>query len=159
MASKADFTEQEWDTLQKGVTGAGLLVSVSDKGFFATFKEAGALAKHLAEAREGHESQLVHDLGDTKTSGFGLTASPSEVPGETFEALSAAMATLRAKAPDEIDAFVGDRAMASTTVSVSVEASGSTATTKRAITSPTIWEPTRFARSAASSEPSAAASG
>jgi hypothetical protein len=105
MAGKADFTEQEWDTLQKGVTGAGLLVSVSDKGFFDTFKEAGALAEHLAEAREGHDSQLVQELGRTKTSGFGLTASPSEVTGETFEALSSAMATLRAKAPDEVDAY------------------------------------------------------
>jgi hypothetical protein len=105
MAGKADFTEQEWDTLQKGVTGAGLLVSASDKGFFATFKEAGALANHLAEAREGHDSQLVHDLGNTKTSGFGLSASPTEVTDETFEALSSAMATLRAKAPDEVDAY------------------------------------------------------
>jgi len=105
MAGKADFTEQEWDTLQKGVTGAGLLVSVSDKGFFDTFKEAGALAEHLAEAREGHDSQLVQELGHTKTSGFGLTASPSEVTGETFEALSSAMATLREKAPDEVDAY------------------------------------------------------
>ena len=25
MAGKADFTEEEWETLQKGVTGAGLL--------------------------------------------------------------------------------------------------------------------------------------
>lgn len=105
MASKADFTEQEWDTLKKGVTGAGLLVSVSDKGFFDTFKEAGALAEHLAEAREGHDSQLVQELGQTKTSGFGLTASPSEVTDETLEALSSAVTTLRAKAPDEVDAY------------------------------------------------------
>jgi hypothetical protein len=105
MAGKADFTEEEWDTLQKGVTGAGLLVSVSDKGFFDTFKEAGALAKHLAEAREGHDSQLVRELGVTKTSGFGLTASPSEVTTETLEALGSAVTTLREKAPDEVDAY------------------------------------------------------
>jgi hypothetical protein len=30
MATKADFTEDEWHALQKGVTGAGMLVSVSD---------------------------------------------------------------------------------------------------------------------------------
>ena len=105
MAGKADFTEQEWDTLQKGVTGAGLLVSVSDKGFFDTFKEAGALANHLAEAREGHDSQLVNELGHTKTSGFGLTASPSEVTEETLAALGSAVTTLKAKAPDELDAY------------------------------------------------------
>ena len=29
MAGKADFTEQEWESLQKGVLGAGLLVSLA----------------------------------------------------------------------------------------------------------------------------------
>src|SRR5439155_6385698 len=38
MAKKADFTEQEWGTLQKGVMGAGVLVSVSDRSFFDSFK-------------------------------------------------------------------------------------------------------------------------
>ena len=55
MATRADFTEQEWETLQKGVTGAGLLVSLSDRGFFDTFKEAGSLAKHMAQAKQSSE--------------------------------------------------------------------------------------------------------
>ena len=38
MAGQADFTEEEWDALQKGAMGAGLLVSVSDRSFFDTFK-------------------------------------------------------------------------------------------------------------------------
>ena len=37
MAGKSDFTEQEWEQLHKGVTGAGLLVSLSDRSFFDTF--------------------------------------------------------------------------------------------------------------------------
>ncbi len=105
MAGKSDFTEEDWETLKKAVTGAGLLVSVSDKGFFDTFKEAGALAKHLGEAREGHDSQLVRELGNVKGSGFGLTASPEEVERETVEALGSALSILRAKAPDEVDAY------------------------------------------------------
>ena len=48
MAKKSDFTEEEWDQLRKGATGAGLLVSASDRSFFDSFKEAGSLAKHLA---------------------------------------------------------------------------------------------------------------
>jgi hypothetical protein len=52
MAKKADFTEQEWESLQKGVVGAGLLVSLSDRSFFDTFKEAGALGKHVAQAKQ-----------------------------------------------------------------------------------------------------------
>ena len=92
-------------TRSRRASRARACVSVSDKGFFDTFKEAGALAHHLAEAREGHDSQLVNELGHTKTSGFGLTASPSEVTDETLEALSSAVTTLRAKAPDEVDAY------------------------------------------------------
>jgi hypothetical protein len=105
MATKADFTEQEWEALKKGVTGAGLLVSVSDKGFFDTFKEAGALAKHLSSAREGHDSGLVRELSETKGTGFGLTSSPAEVEQETLEALRSAVEILQAKAPDELDAY------------------------------------------------------
>jgi hypothetical protein len=33
MAGKADFTEAEWDSLHLGLTGAGMLVAVSDAGF------------------------------------------------------------------------------------------------------------------------------
>jgi len=105
MTSKADFTEQEWETLQKAVTGAGLFVSVSDKGFFDTFKEAGALAKHLGQAREGHESELIRELSAMRSTGFGVTDSPSEVERETLEALPSAVAVLRQKAPDEVEAY------------------------------------------------------
>ena len=61
MAGKSDFTEQEWEQLRKGATGAGLLVAVSDRSFFDTFKEASSLAKHVAGAR-ADASQLVRDL-------------------------------------------------------------------------------------------------
>ena len=50
MATKADFTEDEWKTMQKGVTGAGMLVSVSDRDFTDSFGEASALAKYLGGA-------------------------------------------------------------------------------------------------------------
>jgi hypothetical protein len=45
MATKEDFTEEEWETLQKGVTGAGFWMTIADRGFFDTFKESSALAK------------------------------------------------------------------------------------------------------------------
>jgi hypothetical protein len=105
MASKADFTEQEWEQLRKGVTGAGLFVSLADRSFFDTFKEAGALAKHLGEARRGNESQLIRELAETRGSGFGLTAHPGEIESGTLEALRSAVATLEQKAPGEADAY------------------------------------------------------
>jgi hypothetical protein len=105
MTGKSEFSEQEWETLQKGVMGAGLLVSLSDRGFFDTFKEAGALAKHLSSAREGHQSELVRELSQVKGTAFGLTAQPDEVEGETIEALRSAVSILQAKAPEEVDAY------------------------------------------------------
>jgi hypothetical protein len=105
MAKKADFTEQEWESLQKGVVGAGLLVSVSDRSFFDTFKEAGALSKHVAQAKQNSSSDLVRELADLHGTGFGLTASPDKVENETLEALRTAKATLESKAPDELESY------------------------------------------------------
>jgi len=103
VAGKSDFTPEEWEGLRKGATGAGLLVSVSDRSFFDTFKEASSLAKHVKGARES-ESQLVRDLAAEGGTGFGAVASPGEVE-ETYAALGSAVATLRAKAPDEVEAY------------------------------------------------------
>jgi hypothetical protein len=101
----AELTEDEQETLRKGVMGAGLLVSASDRGFFDTFKEARALAKHVAQARENTSSELVRRLGEGRGTGFGLRSSPQEVEAETFEALRSAVETLEAKAPEEVDAY------------------------------------------------------
>jgi hypothetical protein len=104
VAGKSDFTEEEWETLKKGVTGAGLLVAVSDKGFFDTFKEAGAMAKHLT-AGQSSSSQLVRDLGHTKGAGFGLRESPQELEQDTVQTTRSAVQLLQQKAPDEVEPY------------------------------------------------------
>ncbi len=104
MAQKSDFTEEEWNQLRKGATGAGLLVSVSDRSFFDSFKEAGSLAKHLAGGRSGG-SELIRELSSERGSGFGVSSSPKEIETETLDALRAAVGTLESKAPDEVDAY------------------------------------------------------
>ena len=105
MATKTDFTQEEWEALQKGLTGAGFLMAVSDRSFFDSFKEAGALARHLADARKSGSSELIRELGETRGTGFGLTSSPAEIESETLEALRKAMQVLEAKAPEEADAY------------------------------------------------------
>jgi hypothetical protein len=104
MAKKADFTEQEWEALQKGVTGTGLLVSLSDRSFFDTFKEAGALGKHVGQAKESG-SELVRELSGMQRSGFGVGSKPDEVERETLAALQTAKTTLQSKAPDELEPY------------------------------------------------------
>jgi tellurite resistance protein len=104
VAGKSDFTEEEWKNLQQGVTGAGLLVSAAHRDFTDSFGEASAVAKQLAAHHES-ESQLVRELSETHTTGFGLVASPKEVVEGTINALGAAVVLLGAKAPDELDAY------------------------------------------------------
>jgi hypothetical protein len=105
MATKADFTAEEWESLQQGVTGAGLLVSLSDRSFFDTFKEAGALGKHIAHAKENKPSELVRELAGIHGTGFGLTSTPDAVETETLAALKSAKTTLESKAPDELESY------------------------------------------------------
>jgi hypothetical protein len=103
--STQQFSEPEIEMLRKGATGAGLLVAASDKGFFDTFKEAGAMAKHLASARRSSESPLLQQLAEGRGTGFGVTASPSEIESGTLEALRSAADLLRAKAPGELGSY------------------------------------------------------
>jgi len=105
VATKADFTEAEWKTMQKGVTGAGMLVSVSDPDFTDSFGEASSLAKYLAEQQRNSGSDLIGELAHVHGTGFGLTASREKAETETLEALRSAAATLQEKAPDELAAY------------------------------------------------------
>ena len=105
MATKADFTPEEWEALEKGITGAGMLVATSDRGFFDTFKEAKALAKHLTDARTKSDNALVRELGGAHGNPFGITASPAEIEQGTRETLEAGVAALEAKAPEDLPAY------------------------------------------------------
>jgi hypothetical protein len=105
MASKADFTDEEWKALESGVTGAGMFVAIVDRGFFDSFKEASALAKHLRAAHERNESPLIRELASGHDRPFGVTASPEEIEQSTVEALQQGLAALQAKSPDDLPAY------------------------------------------------------
>ena len=91
--------------MQKGVTGAGVLVSLSDRDFTDSFGEASALAKALAAQREQGASEVLRELAKARGTGFGLTDSLEEVESETIVALRSALETLAAKAPDETESY------------------------------------------------------
>ena len=105
MATRQDFTDEEWSTLQKGLGGSGALVSVSDRDFTDTFGEASALAKYLAGQQVAATSELMRELAKTRGTGFGLTTSPERMRSETLAALSSAVATLTAKAPEDLEPY------------------------------------------------------
>jgi hypothetical protein len=81
------------------------MMALSDRSFFDSFKEAGALARHLNEASQNAESELIRELTETRTTGFGITDSQQEIERETMEALRPALQALDNKAPEEVDAY------------------------------------------------------
>jgi hypothetical protein len=105
MATKTDFSEPEWGALQKGITGSGFLVSLSDRDLTDTFGEVGAMAKYLAGQQVAATSELIRELANTRGTGFGLTTSPDRVRTETMDALRSSIATLKEKAPDEVEPY------------------------------------------------------
>lgn len=102
MATKADFTELEWTTMQRGVTGAGMLVSMADPGFMDGLGESTAMAKYLSGQRTAGATDFTRELAAIRGTGFGVTAKPEEIRSETMAALESSLATLRAKAPEEV---------------------------------------------------------
>jgi hypothetical protein len=105
MATRADFTDEEWKAMQEGITGAGMYVATVDRGFFDSFKEASALAYHLREAHEHSDSVLIRDLATGHDKPFGMTASPAEIEQSTVATLQQAVAVLEAKSPDDLPAY------------------------------------------------------
>jgi hypothetical protein len=105
MASKADFADAEWHSLEKGVSDVAILVAVAESSVFDWIKESTVLARHLGEVRKNSASQLVRDLASLRVAGISLGVTPSEVEKRAFDALRAAQAVLQAKAPDEIPAY------------------------------------------------------
>ena len=105
MATKTDFSEDEWKAMHKGVTGAGMLVSVSDADFTDSFGEAKALAKELVEERTQGTTQLVRELASGGGTGFGFGASRDKVEAETLDSLRSTMTLLATKAPEEQEPY------------------------------------------------------
>ena len=105
MATRSDFTDEEWATLQKGLTGSAMLLSLSDRDFTDTFGEVSAMARFLAGQQLAAPTEVTRELAKTKGSGFGFGTSPDKLRTETEAALRGAVATLAAKAPDEVGPY------------------------------------------------------
>jgi hypothetical protein len=105
MATRADFTDEEWKAMQEGLTGAGMFVALADRGFFDSFQEANALAHHLREAHEHSDSVLIRDLATGHDRPFGMSASPEEIEQITVATLEQAVSVLEAKSPEDLPAY------------------------------------------------------
>ena len=107
MATRAMFTDDEWHSLQWAVTDTMTYLSMADKGFWDTFKEATAAAKFMAAAKSSTDSPLVHDLaGDIKMGRDKVVAHDmADMAGEVAARVREAAGIVAAKAPDDLAAF------------------------------------------------------
>lgn len=106
MTGKADFTEEEWDTILEGPTSAGLIVSAAQRG--GTFREAYAMAKAYAEARQEHgESELLDEIVAHKPKlDHARAHSPEELKEHGLQHIRDAVALLAGKAAaQEVDDY------------------------------------------------------
>jgi hypothetical protein len=65
VTGKADFSDQEWETILEGPTSAGLIVSRAERG--GTFRESFSMASAYAEARgSAGSTALVDEIAQSK---------------------------------------------------------------------------------------------
>jgi hypothetical protein len=103
MTTHADFTEEEWKTVLEGPTSAGMIVTTAQRG--GSFREAMAMAKAFAEARQEHgASELLDDIvGHRPKTEHVKAHSKEEMKDQYLQEIRDAVALVTAKAtPDEL---------------------------------------------------------
>ena len=107
MATKTDFTPDEWQTLRWAVTDTMIYLSMADPGFWDTFKEANAAAHYMAAAKQTSESALVRQLAaDIKAKrDKEVSGNPTDVSGEVIERVNEAVKIVADKAPEDLEGF------------------------------------------------------
>jgi hypothetical protein len=103
MTTKAAFSEDEWEVILEGPSGAGFTVIMAQRG--GTFRETMSMAKAYVEAQKEHGgSELIDEIVSHKPKTDRSHAhSFEELQGHTLAQLREAVALLNAKAtPDEV---------------------------------------------------------
>lgn len=106
MTGKADFTEQEWETVLEGATSAGLIVSTAQRG--GSFRESFALAKAFTEARTAAgASSLIDEIVQSKPKvDRAHHGSVEEMKEHHLGVIRQAVSLLEAKAsPEEVEDY------------------------------------------------------
>jgi hypothetical protein len=106
MTAKADFSEQEWETVLEGPTSAGMIVITAQRG--GTLRETVSMAKAYAQARQLHgQSELLDAIVAAKPKvDHAHAGSPEELKEHYLGLLRDAVALLQTKAtPQELDEY------------------------------------------------------
>ena len=83
-----------------------MLVSLSDRDLSDSFGESTAMAKYMAGQATAGPTQLIREIAAVHGTGFGIDRLAGEGPcRRRWQALTSSIATLSAKAPDEVDPY------------------------------------------------------
>ena len=107
MATKDAFTAEEWQALQMASTDTIMYLSLVDPGFWDSFKEVGHAGKFVASQASEAPSLLIRDLAHDARAKYEKEDKPNaaNLEAPTLEHVSAAVAIVAAKAPEDLAAF------------------------------------------------------
>jgi hypothetical protein len=115
MATKADFTPDEWKSISAAPFLAGLYISTADpSGLLGMAKEGMAAGRAISDSGASATSEIVKSIVESlKASGFSGRPELPDIPrrdpaaarAAIAEHLKKATATVTAKAPAEAEAF------------------------------------------------------
>jgi hypothetical protein len=105
MATKADFSPEEWKQIVEGPVTAGFMTLMAASG--GSFKETIALARAWTDARRAHgASQLLDDLAAEKPAfDRHRYRTPEALRDEGLQRLGEAVELVRSKSPDDLAAY------------------------------------------------------
>lgn len=106
MATKADFTPEEWQSIEFAVADTLTYASMAHPGFWEMFKEGTASAKFMADQRNA-PNLLVRDIATNMKpkADEALKANPTAMADTTVDKIKAAVVLLQTKAPDDVQPF------------------------------------------------------
>lgn len=107
MAGETDFTPNEWLTMRRAVTSAGVIVAMAEGGGDDMLSEIFAVTQYLRGARIGHENQLIRELADMTHFQSGLRPGMKrrEYEEPALEAIRAATRCVQTRSPADLGAF------------------------------------------------------
>lgn len=104
MATKDDFSPDEWEAISDGPVYAGMMTITASKG--GSFRETFSMSKTWVEARQRQgESELLDAIVAEKPKLEGKPGSAIELHNAGIRMLQQAVQAIEAKSPDELDPY------------------------------------------------------
>ena len=104
MATKDDFSADEWEAISDGPVYAGMMLITASKG--GTFRETFSMSKAWAEARQRQgEGELLDAIVAEKPKLDEKPGSAIELHNAGIQMLQQAAQVIEAKSPDELGAY------------------------------------------------------